>query len=347
VKRRLAGIAGVLLLACCSSSDPVAGPSGNGGGVTAVPAPAISGPVTGGLRGRPWAGALEDLAPWDFVQEEFFFSGTAEARDRDGALTGDSAAYTSRLLVQRPRDPAHFNGTVLLEWFNVSLDAEMPVLWMLAHEELLREGYAYVGVSAQVVGVSASPLSLKFWDALRYAALTHPGDAYEFDILAQAARGLSVRSAGPAPLSELLPQRVIAGGESQSAALLRTYANHVQREHHVIDGFLIHTWPGPISQDIGVPVLMYLTETESEGMTSPLGSLRAVSWAGMIDGLGLSEQPGAGPLRVPIAEPPLPIIAGCGSGRSPAAPTGMAPWSPISLHNSAAISPHPWTSPCC
>lgn len=303
MRRRLAGIGALLLLAACGSSEPL-DTTDAGSGYSAVPAPTVEGPVTGGLRGRPWAGALEDLVPHDFVQEEYFFSGTAQARDRDGLATGRSAGYRSRMLVQRPRDPARFNGTVLLEWFNVSLEAELPVMWMLAHEELLREGYAYVGVSAQVVGVSASPLALKAWDPLRYAPLQHPGDAYEFDIYAQAARALSAQSQGPAPLGDLVPRRVIAAGESQSAALLRTYANQVHREHRVVDGFLIHTWPGPIREDVGAPVLMYLTETESAGITSPLGALRVVSWAGMIDGLGLGELPGAGPLRVPISEAP-------------------------------------------
>lgn len=300
----LAGLAGLLLLAACGSSEPL-GTHADDTSV-GVPAPDVEGPITGGLRGRPWAGALQDLAPYDVVQEEYFFSGTAQARDREGVATGRSADYRSRILVQRPRDPARFNGTVLLEWFNVSLEAELPVMWMLAHEELLREGYAYVGVSAQVVGVSASPLALKAWDPLRYAPLRHPGDAYEFDIYAQAARAVLRPASGPAPLGELRPQRIIAAGESQSAALLRTYTNHVQREHRVMDGFLIHTWPGPIGEDVGVPVLMYLTETESAGITSPLGALRAVSWAGMIDGLGLAELPGAGPLRVPISEAPSP-----------------------------------------
>src|SRR3546814_3833940 len=109
---------------------------------------------------------------------------------------------------------------------------------------------------------------------------------------------------GPSPLGDLQAKRIIGSGESQSAALLRTYANHVQNEHKVLDGILIHTWPGPIDTDVDVPVLMFLTETEADGATSPFGILRPVSWAGAIGGLGefLGDLPGAGPLRVPISE---------------------------------------------
>src|SRR3546814_11992209 len=69
---------------------------------------------------------------------------------------------------------------------------------MLGHDEMLRGGYAYVGVYTQITGVSASPLALKFWDPIRYAPLHHPGDEYEFDIFSQAARAMATRT-GPSP----------------------------------------------------------------------------------------------------------------------------------------------------
>src|SRR3546814_8611333 len=134
---------------------------------------------------RSWAGTVEQLAPlspYDFIQEEYFISGTAQARDEHGALTGASAAYTTRLLVQRPRQSSEFNGSVVLEWLNVSLEFDLPAIWMLGHAELLRGCYAYVGVSTPITGVSASPLALKFCNPLRYAPLHHPGGEYECDI---------------------------------------------------------------------------------------------------------------------------------------------------------------------
>src|SRR5205823_4328937 len=37
-------------------------------------------------------------------------------------------------------------------------------------------------------GVQLSPFSLKAWDPVRYGSLSHPGDAYAYDILTQVAQ---------------------------------------------------------------------------------------------------------------------------------------------------------------
>ena len=65
------------------------------------------------------------------------------------------AQYTTRAVVMRPIDPHRFNGTVVVEWLNVSGGADAGPDWILAHNELIREGFAWVGVSAQKVGVDA------------------------------------------------------------------------------------------------------------------------------------------------------------------------------------------------
>lgn len=308
----------VLILAACADSGNgnASGTSGTErtapgqsaalGASSPLPAPVTSGPVEGGFRGRPWGGTSETLAPlepFDFVQEEYFFSGTAEARDNKGEPSGGTAAFTSRLLVQRPRLAENFNGTVLMEWFNVTGQMEQSVLWAATHPELLREGYAYVGVSVQQTGTTTSPLAIKLWDPVRYAAINHPGDAYEFDIMSLAARALFAHE-GPAPLGELVPQRVIASGESQSAALLISYANRVQRDHQVFDGFYIHSYPGPITEDVDVPVTMVITEAEMEGLTSPNSAI--LTAGGNPLQTTLSGLPGLGIMRIPNAEPTSP-----------------------------------------
>ncbi|MFP3637120.1 alpha/beta hydrolase domain-containing protein, partial [Bacillus sp. SIMBA_033] len=66
--------------------------------------------------------------------------------------------YTSLLLVRRPADPAKFNGTVIVEWLNVSYGHDVAVSWTHSIDHLLREGYAYVGVSAQEAGVEGLPV---------------------------------------------------------------------------------------------------------------------------------------------------------------------------------------------
>ncbi|HEX8805075.1 MAG TPA: alpha/beta hydrolase domain-containing protein, partial [Acidimicrobiales bacterium] len=189
-----------------------------------------------------------------YVQEEFFIAGTAQAYVAarpwgddgrwDAVPNPDATApYTTRLLVRRPTDPARFNGTVLVEWMNVSggLDAEPDWIW--THEELVREGYAYVGVSAQRVGTNF----LRGSDPGRYGTIAHPGDSFSYDMFSQAGRAvLAPAAGGPQPLGDLTPavRALLADGESQSAGRMFTYVDAVHPLARVYDGFHIHSTGG-------------------------------------------------------------------------------------------------------
>ncbi len=146
---------------------------------------------------------------------------------------------------------------------------------MLAHNLLIREGFAWVGVSAQKLGVDATRKA----DPVRYAALSHPGDSFSYDIFSQA--GNAVRKNAALMLSGLKPRTVLGIGESQSAERLVTYVDAVHPLAHVYDGFLVHSRlanGAPLSQspqanistptatrfrnDLGVPVLLFETETD-------------------------------------------------------------------------------------
>src|SRR5262245_65320212 len=99
-----------------------------------------------------------------------------------------TADYTTRLVALTPTDRTRFNGTVLVEWLNVTGGIDAPAVWFMAHREIVRAGYAYVTVTAQRVGVDGGAtltgldMSLKTQNPQRYAELHHPGDAYAFDI---------------------------------------------------------------------------------------------------------------------------------------------------------------------
>ena len=75
--------------------------------------------------------------------------------------------YQTRILVRRPVDSRRFNGTVVVEWDNVTNGFDADNMWFFAWEHLLRGGYAWVGVSVQRVGVE----KLRDWNASRYGAL--------------------------------------------------------------------------------------------------------------------------------------------------------------------------------
>jgi hypothetical protein len=137
----------------------------------------VTGPVAGGRRGWPFSLPLTDLASVGYVAEEFFLDGTAAGYEAEpGAeLTVDgkwrvrpsrTAPFRTRVLVVRPVDRARFNGIVHVNWQNVSAGFELGAADF--ESEQLLDGFAWVGVSAQRVGVHGFPGSEQFalrgWD---------------------------------------------------------------------------------------------------------------------------------------------------------------------------------------
>lgn len=240
-------------------------------------------PVITAVAGQPnlLLGAY-DLATLDYRADEYFVAGTATSYAPEA-----TAEYTTRIVVLRPIDEAAWNGTVIVEWLNVSGGIDAPAVWFMAHREIARAGYAYVVVSAQRVGVEGGPslaggMSLKDQNPQRYSELNHPGDNFAFDIFTQVGR--AVRDG---VIDGLTPEFVLAAGESQSATFLTTYVNDVDPAAAVYDGFLIHSRFGsaapldgtslldetgafhtvavPFRDDLRVPVLTVITETDVLG----------------------------------------------------------------------------------
>jgi hypothetical protein len=243
----------------------------------------------------PGAAGTYDLGALGYVEEEFLLEGTAQSyriageRSRDGrwsAEPAEEAAYTTRILVRRPADGTPFSGTAVTEWMNVSGGVDAPPIWMMTHTQLLRRRHAWVGVTAQKAGIDGGGLAdgmhLKKAFPGRYAVLSHPGDAWSFDIFSQAGR--LIRN-GSGALGPLVPDRLLAAGHSQSAAFLVTYINAVDAGAQVFDGFAVHGrtasgaslahgfTPPPrgaaaaavaeaIRLDLRVPVLVLQTETD-------------------------------------------------------------------------------------
>lgn len=245
----------------CSSTSSSSGPSG--------PAADVSEELTAG--GGPFIGesTSANLDAAGYVQREYVAAGTAVSYRATEPLTSDgrwsfaedgSAAYRTRILVRRPADPKSFSGTVVLEWLNVSGGLDGNPDWTSLAAEITRQGHAWVGVSAQLIGVSGGPVlvvapgaqgiagkGLTGINPARYASLQHPGDGYSFDIYTQVARAL--RSATDV-LGGASATRVIAVGESQSAIALTTYYDGVQPLTGAFDGFLVHS-----RASVGLPLV--------------------------------------------------------------------------------------------
>ena len=210
----------------------------------------VSGPITGGDRGQPFSAMPPaDLMQAAYMEAEYFFGGTATAFKPAGPLGIDgvwkiapdaTANYQVRMLVRRPADASRFNGVVVVEWLNVTANLEGAADFMQMQEELLRQGYAWVGVGAQAAGVNSPRSGLKDFDQARYGTLVHPGDAYSYDIFSQAADALRHPS-GANALGGLTLRTMIATGRSQSAFRLVTYINAVHPLSRRFDGYLVHS----------------------------------------------------------------------------------------------------------
>ncbi|HEY7053425.1 MAG TPA: alpha/beta hydrolase domain-containing protein [Mycobacterium sp.] len=241
-------------------------------------------PIVTPIPGKPnlLLGAY-GIADVGYTAEEFFVSGSAST-----VTSSESSDYHTRMVVLKPADDERFNGTVLVEWLNVSGGIDAPAVWFMAHREIVRAGYAYVAASVQRVGVEGGAslgfdMSLKNQNPQRYAPLHHPGDAFAFDIFSQIGR--AVRDSGV--LGSLRPEYVVALGESQSAVFLTTYVNAVDSHAEAYDGFLVHSRFGPAApldgtsifdpsnhndppparfrSDLRVPVMTIITETDLVG----------------------------------------------------------------------------------
>jgi hypothetical protein len=277
---------------------PVGGSSASGARATLRNAAAFSGPITAGHVIEPLSVQPSGLAAHRYVEQEFFASGTASdftatSSPPDGrwTITPDTgASYRTRILVRRPSDPAHFSGTVVVEWMNVTAGESAPD-WDYLNPALMDEGDAYVGVSVQAVGVEGgAPLlgspaggavkGLVQQEPARYGSLRHPGDRYALDIFDQIGLGLHAPH-GAAVLGPLRPRHVVAVGESQSAFYLTTYADALQPRSRAFDGIFIHSRDGNgaplnsnsvtsgslagglrIRTDLRVPVFMFETQTD-------------------------------------------------------------------------------------
>src|SRR3954452_25612809 len=91
-----------------AATDPMAGP---------VPTPKLSNPPAG-VHGHPLWDSWHELKSFGYEQHEYFVFDTARPLD------ASPAPYTTRIVVFRPKSEARFNGSVMLDWVNVTAQFE-------------------------------------------------------------------------------------------------------------------------------------------------------------------------------------------------------------------------------
>lgn len=284
------------LLVACGGDDDDYRPRAATAAVTAAnvtgPVP-VTVPLGDASHNYPQLATQADLAGNGYVEQEFFFEGQASRYATPalatGSVTSSNHPYKSRMIVRRPAEAAKFNGIVVVEWVNVTSGYNLDALWQSSAAFFMRNGYAYVGVSAQRVGVHQASTGLVSWSPARYGTLdvtaggTITDDSLSYDIYAQAAKAIASPGAVD-PLGGLpRPRVLLAAGVSQSEGRLVTYYNSIEPLHKLFDGYYLFLGlGGKLRTDIDVKALKINTENDvlllSEGAARQPDSDRLRTW---------------------------------------------------------------------
>jgi hypothetical protein len=247
-----------------------------------VPNPKVSGPVPARVQpgdrshDYPWMATIHPIAQAGYVEEEFFYEGTARSYNTagdnamDGKVASEGHPYRTRMIVRRPKDMKKFNGVVLAEWQNVTAGYDLDAMWGGSYEHIIREGYVWVGISAQFVGVNREPNGLKVWSPTRYGTLTVAAegvtqDSMSYDIFAQGMEAIRDPQ-GVNVIGGATPKTIIAMGASQSAGRLGTYINALHDELGApVNAYLLMIGGARVREDLNVPVFKLLSETDVPG----------------------------------------------------------------------------------
>ncbi|RVO69948.1 alpha/beta hydrolase domain-containing protein [Sinorhizobium medicae] len=221
------------------------------------------------------------LSASGYEEHELFLKGQASRYRiadpmRDAEFVDAGSPYETRVLVRRPTNPKKFNGTVVVEWLNVTLDQDVDFVFGATRELLVRDGYAWIGVSAQRNGIDA----MKKWNPERYETLAvdasnadpeggeldpadplimaKGADVLAWDIFSQVGRLAATSSRDL--LGGLQVRTVIAAAESQSTLKVSTYYNAIQPLHHVYDGYLFYDRTGTLRTDVDTKTIAVGTE---------------------------------------------------------------------------------------
>src|ERR1019366_4205264 len=168
---------------------------------------------------HPLDASVVDLTKYGYEEQEFYASGTANQYriknpTQTATLVDSGHSYKARIVVRKLSDPKRFNGAVVVEWYNVSAGQDIDFCWGGSYDYLMREGYAWVGVSAQRVGIK----QLNAWSPARYGTLSAEasnddpqggtlddrGDVLSWDIFGQVGAALLSHSGSSDPLAGLV-----------------------------------------------------------------------------------------------------------------------------------------------
>lgn len=193
----------------------------------------------------------QDLSVLGYETQEYFLKGTANLYGNNGdelTVLDQNVPYTNRVIVYKPANPADFKGEVFVDILNASDKGDVSSMWRRSYDYIIRNGYAYVGITSKDSSVAA----LKKYDPQRYNTLSWAygngtENGLEWDILGQV--GALLKENGGA--SRLLygdaakVNHAYLHGASQSGWAINAYNNFFGKANvqtgtnaHLYDGLL-------------------------------------------------------------------------------------------------------------
>jgi hypothetical protein len=151
--------------------------------------------------------------------------------------------YETRIIIRRPVNKGHFNGTVVIEWWNSTAGFDTAPVWDPSASYFVREGFIYVGVTNSTTALDFLVDGCRLFGILpptcgtRYASLSMPENGLAFEMLSQIAHLL--KSASPEnPLPDDFDvERIYHAGQSQQGGSMVTYASGFHFDEN--DGYFV------------------------------------------------------------------------------------------------------------
>jgi len=202
----------------------------------------------------PGTRLVEDL-PQDYVEEEFFISGSATlynyannppAGPTDIVAIQNNVPYKTRIIVRRPAKAHKANGTVVIEWWNSTASFDTAPSWDPSADYFANSGIVYVGITNSTTSIDFLTNGCRLLGFLppscgtRYSTLSLPENGLAYDIVNQLTNLLKSDDPNNPLPSGYDVNLVLQAGESQQAGSVVTFASgfHVPG---LSDGYFIQS----------------------------------------------------------------------------------------------------------
>ncbi len=228
-----------------------------------------------------------ELSSRGFCETEYYMYGTAnvyQTADENGGveIRTPEVPYVNRFVVRAPIDPAQCSGNVVIEILNATAFVDLDRMWILGHEQFIRNGDIYIGITSkpntipQLKAFNPERYGRLDWsnptpdepfpfdpdELIRKGALPDLDHSYETGLFWDMLTDLAWLVRSDDPMNPVLPypsDYVYLTGWSQSGTYLIRYMNSfayrpdVARGGKVFDGYLAG---GPVHHFI-IPVNQY------------------------------------------------------------------------------------------